>query len=241
MGGANALLSSPAPLVWEGPSHLPLLISLASLLCPQGPTQPGGDLEGRGSTWELSRLPGPEWAGQLPSAPHPLLLEGPSHLPLLVSPASFLCPQDPCGLDGALEGGVLAWELSRLPGLSGPGDCPPLLSRSSWRVAPACLSSSPQPQGHRSCLASTSPFPSVPLHPTGSLWGSSCLLGRQSPPPWAGRHPTCGETLTPHLPTWPSSFMSSLLNCLGLLISLISGFLLLSFNSSFYIFLVTTN
>ena len=27
--------------VWEGPSCLPLLISLASLLCPQGPTQPG--------------------------------------------------------------------------------------------------------------------------------------------------------------------------------------------------------
>ena len=28
--------------VWEGPSHLPLLISLASLLCLQGPMQPGG-------------------------------------------------------------------------------------------------------------------------------------------------------------------------------------------------------
>ena len=30
VGGADALLSSPAPPVWEGPSRLPLLISLAS-------------------------------------------------------------------------------------------------------------------------------------------------------------------------------------------------------------------
>ena len=33
-----------------------------------------------------------------------------------------------------------AWELSRLPGPSGPGDCPLLLSCSSRRVPPTCLS-----------------------------------------------------------------------------------------------------
>ena len=75
----------------------------------------GEALEGRGPAWELSRLPGPQWAGQSPSAPFPLLLDGPSHLSLLISLASLLCPQDSCGLDGALDGGEVAWELSRLP------------------------------------------------------------------------------------------------------------------------------
>ena len=37
-----------------------------------------------------------------------------------------------------------------------------------------------------------------------SLWGSSCLLGCQSPPPAAGRGPSCGQTLTLHIPTLPS-------------------------------------
>ena len=105
-----------------------------------------GALEGRGSAWELSRLPWPQWAGQLPSAALPLLLDGPSHLPLLISPAS-----------GALI----------LSGL------------------------------HFSSTLS-------PLHPTGSFWGSSHLFGCQSPPPVAGRCPSCGETLTLHLPTPPS-------------------------------------
>ena len=49
VGEANALLSSPAPLVWEGPRRLPLLISPASLLCPQGPAQPGGGFGGQGT------------------------------------------------------------------------------------------------------------------------------------------------------------------------------------------------
>ena len=264
---AGQTLSSPLLLlwsgVWEGPSRLPLLISPASLLCPQGLTQPGGGLEGRvsawelsrlpvpewvgqspsallpllpkgpshlpllfsplppsyapkdprdlegalegrGSAWELSRLPWPEWAGQTPSAPLLFLPQGPSRLPLLISPASLLCPQDPHGLDGALEWGGPAWVLSRLPGPSGPGDRPPLLSCSSWRVRPTCLLLPPQPQGCRSFLASTSPPHSVPLRATGSIWGSSHLLGHQSPPPAAGRRPSCGEMQTPRLPTQPS-------------------------------------
>ena len=59
-------------------------------------------MEGRGSAWELSRFPGLEWVGQSPSTPFPLLLEGPSCLPLLISPASLLCPQYLCGPDRAL-------------------------------------------------------------------------------------------------------------------------------------------
>ena len=47
----------------------------------------------------------PKWVGQSPSAPLLLLLDGSCCLPLLISPASLLCPQDPCGLDRALEGG----------------------------------------------------------------------------------------------------------------------------------------
>ena len=123
--------STPLLLLLQGPSRLPLLISPASLLCPQDPRGLEGALDCRGLAWELSRLPGPQWVGQSPSAPLPLLLDSSSHLPLLVSLASLLCPQDPRSLDGALEWGELAWELSRLPSLS-----PLLLSRSSGESVP---------------------------------------------------------------------------------------------------------
>ena len=81
-------------------------------------SQRAGDL-----TWEHSRLPGLEWAGQTPSSPLPLLLEGPSRLPLLTSLAS-----------GA-----------------------PILSGLHFS------------------------YPLSPRSPTGSLGGSSHLLGRQGP------------------------------------------------------------
>ena len=145
MGGANALLSSPAPLVWKGPSHLPLLITPASLLCPLDQCG-GGRLRGQGTGLGAQQFPWPEWTRQLPSAPLLLFPESPSCLPLLISPAS----------------------------------------------------------GHQSCLASTPPPPSDPPRPTGSLGGSSHLLGHQSPPPGAGRHPSCGEKPTLCLPTPPS-------------------------------------
>ena len=114
MGGAVALHSSPTP---PGvPSHLPLLFSpQPPFYAPKDPHDLDWALEGRGLPWELSRLPGPKWAGQTTSASLPFLLDGPSHLPLLIFPASLLCPQDPHGLRGALEVGELAWELSRLP------------------------------------------------------------------------------------------------------------------------------
>ena len=147
VGRANALHSSPAPPGGPLPPDSPVLPS-ASFLCPQDQCGRGeeGALEGRGPAWALSRLPGPEWAGQMPSAPLLLLQDGSSHLPLLISPAS----------------GV--------PILSG--------------------------------LHFSSPL--SPPRPTSSLGGSSCLLGRQGPPPAAGRHPNFGEVLTRHLPTLPS-------------------------------------
>ena len=83
------------------------------------------------------------------------------------------------------------------------GDQP---GRSEAPAAPvdgaAALYFSPAP-----CLAFTSPPHSVPLCPTSSLWGSSNLLGHQSPQPAASRLPSCGETLTLCLPTPSSSPM----------------------------------
>ena len=88
VGRANALLSSPAPPVWEGPSRLPLLISWASLLCPKGPTRPGGGLRGQGTVLGAQQALQPEWARRSPSASLLLFPESPSRLPLLISPAS---------------------------------------------------------------------------------------------------------------------------------------------------------
>ena len=91
MGRANTLLSSPAPPVWEGPWAPPTFLSW--------------------SPW----------------------------------PPSY-APKDPCSLEGGLEGRGSAWELSSLPGPNGPGNHPLLLSCSSQRVPPTCLSWSPWPQ-----------------------------------------------------------------------------------------------
>ena len=185
--------------VWEGPSHLPLLFSPASLLCPQDQCRgKGRPLEGRGPAWDSAGSPCPSGQGN-----HPLILSGSSQrapptslscslvglLPMSprthaawkelggqqiglgaqqapcarVGGAITLCsspsppggplppaspdppslppmPPGPMCLDGVLEGGGLAWELSRLPGPSGPGDRPLLLSSTSQRVPPTCLS-----------------------------------------------------------------------------------------------------
>ena len=91
-------------------------------------------------------------------------------------------------------------------GSSGWGKHPPFLSCSShlgWPLPPA----SPDLPSLRCTNPVWPPLllpPSVPLRPTYSLWGSSHLLGCQSPPPAAGRCPSCGEMLTLHLPTPPS-------------------------------------
>ena len=50
---------------------------------------------------------------------------------------------------------------------------------------------------------------SVPPRPTGSLGGSSRLLGCQGSPPASGRSPSCVETLTLRLPTRPSWLLPS--------------------------------
>ena len=55
---------------------------------PHSWSQRSGDL-----TQEPSRLPGLEWVGQTPSSPLPLLLNGPSRLPLQISWPSTYAPR----------------------------------------------------------------------------------------------------------------------------------------------------
>ena len=87
MGGAIALCSSPAPP--RGPL-LPASPDVPRL----SPMPPRTHVAWR-VFWRAgdppansAGSPGPKWAGQTTSAPLPLFPESPSHLPLLISPAS---------------------------------------------------------------------------------------------------------------------------------------------------------
>ena len=97
------------------------------------------------------------------------------------TPASFLCPQDQHGPDRASEGIRPSPRAGQTSLADRAGDT---LVRFRLIQAPKSpsrhgnpFSLSATPQGRWSCLASTSPPPSVPPHPTVSLGGSSCLLG----------------------------------------------------------------
>ena len=90
-------------LLLQGPSNLPLLISWPPSYAPRTHVAWMGLWRG-GTGLGAQQAPRPEWARRLPSAPLLLLLDGPSRLPLLISLASLLCPQDPRGLEGALVG-----------------------------------------------------------------------------------------------------------------------------------------
>ena len=88
-------------------------------------------------TWEPSKLSGPEWAGQLPSAPLLLLLEGPSPLPLLNSPQppSYAPRTNVAGKwRGLWRAGDWPGSSAGSQGPSGWGKCPPLLPE-----GPSCL------------------------------------------------------------------------------------------------------
>ena len=91
MGGAYA----QDPQGWKRPWGLwEVGLSLKEQKGPSRAPHPwsqrAGDL-----TWEPSKLPRLKWAGQTPSDPLPLLPDGSSRLPLLISLASLLCPQEP--------------------------------------------------------------------------------------------------------------------------------------------------
>ena len=106
-------------------------------------SQRAGDL-----TWAPSRLPGFEWAGQMPSSPAPPVwgLGGP--LPP-ASPAWSSGPPSYAPRTNAGRGGQKGgpWRAGEWPGSSigspcpsGRGNCPLFLSHSSPRAPPACLS-----------------------------------------------------------------------------------------------------
>ena len=183
VGGADTLRSSPAP---AAPSQLPLLILLASLRRPQGPaaspdlaglppsspgpTLPAGGFGGWGVGLgaQQARRTRVGRANALCSCPAPPFPEGPSRLPLFISPASLLCPQDHPSLEGTSEGigsGLRArqtspagWAGETLGPLS--PDPSPQGSLQAWEGIPPLLSATPQ--GRRSCPASTSPPPQFP-------------------------------------------------------------------------------
>ena len=144
VGGANTFISSPAPPVCSLGGPLPPAPPILPGLSPKPPGPMQGQrkaLGGQGTSLGLSRLPMSEWAGQSPSDPLWLLPEGPSHQPLLFSgwPPSYV-PKDPRSLEGA-------WRAADWPGSSagslcqsGWGNHPLLLTLSSWRAPPTCLS-----------------------------------------------------------------------------------------------------
>ena len=141
VGWANALLSSPAPPVWEGPSPMPLLISPASLLWPQGPTRPGGGFGGQGTSLGAQQAPHAQVGGAVALHSSPAPPGGPLP-PASCSPLG--CPPVPPRTHETWRG---LWSAGDGPGSSagsqgprGQGNRPPLLSRSSWRVPPTCLS-----------------------------------------------------------------------------------------------------
>ena len=82
--------------------------------------------EGREPHLGAQQSPWPDWVGQMPSSPLPLLPERHSCLPLLISPASLLCPQDPRGLEGLRRWAYQPGSSVGSLGPSGLCDCPPL-------------------------------------------------------------------------------------------------------------------
>ena len=151
---------------------------------PPGSTRPRGGFGGWG-TWPGSSAGflGLSGRGKCPqllscsSGPGGPLLPASPDLP----PTSLLCPQDQHGPEGTSEGvgpglragqtSLVNWAGERL-GLLPLIPAPEGPTRSG---NPSPLSVTPQ--GCRSCPAFTSPPPSVPPHPTGSLGGSYPLLG----------------------------------------------------------------
>ena len=118
VGGAVALLSSPAPLVWEGPSRLPLLISPASLLCLQ-------DQCGCGGAWRMGDQPGSSGGSPCPS--------GRGNCPPLLSCSSGLGgPLPPASPDlPGLRGADPVWPPLLLP------LCPPTSYQFTWGFLPS--------------------------------------------------------------------------------------------------------
>lgn len=133
--------------------------------------------------------------GQTPSTPLTLLLGGPSCLSILISTACLLCPEDPHGLNGALEGNTYlgAQQAARPKWVRQSHSAPLPLFPESHSHLPLLSS-----LASGALILSDLHF-SSPLSTPVSYWftcGSSRLLGHQCPPPMASSCPSCGEVLT---------------------------------------------
>ena len=127
-------------------------------------------------TSEPSRLPGLTWAGQTLSSPVPPLWEGPSCLPLLISPVSLLWPQGPTRPGGGL----------------GSQEAP--RARESGAVA-LCFSPTPP----RWLLPPASPdLPSLPPMPPGPTHSGGGFGGGYQPGSSAGSPGRVGLVITLH-------------------------------------------
>ena len=106
VGGANALHSSPAPPVPQGPSHLPLLFSpwTPSYAPRTSVAGVGGGPGEQGTGLGAQQPPQPEWVGQSPSSSSPAPPGGP------LPPASPDLP--------GLRGSDPVWSPLLLPPLS---------------------------------------------------------------------------------------------------------------------------
>ena len=137
-----------------------------------------------GSAWELSRLPGPGWAWQSPSAPLPLLPEGPSRLPLLISRPPSCAPRTHAAQRGLWRGGT---------SLGAPQAPWPKWARRSPSVPLLLFLEGPSPLPLLISPASGVPILSgllfsSPLSPPTSYRFTLGFL----PSPWASESPTSG-------------------------------------------------
>ena len=193
MGGANTLLFSPAPPVWEDPSHLPLLISPASLLCPQRPTWPGGGLGGQGTGLGAQQAPSARVGGAITLHSSP----APPGRPLPPASPDFSgLPSMPPRTQTAWRG---VWRAGNWTGSSAGSPMPEWVGQSPSAPLPL-FPESPSRLPFLIFPASGAPILSG-LHFSSHLCPPMTYrftLGFL-PSPWAsvaGRCPSCGETLT---------------------------------------------
>ena len=183
VGGAIALRSSSAPPGGPLPSASFVLPS-ASFLCSQGPTWPGGGFGGQGISLGAEQAPWARVGGTIalcsPPAPPGWLL------PPASPDLSGLPPMPPrthAAFRGLCGAGYQPRSSAGSPGQSGRGNHPPLISCSSRRAPPACLSWSS----------------SLPPMPPGPMWPGWGFGGGM--PSWElSRLPAQVDQVTPSSP-----------------------------------------
>ena len=148
-------------------------------------------LRAEDQVWDSSRLPGPEWAGEMLDAFPPIRRSWrvPPRWPLFFSPPPSYAPR-PHGQRGPWKAGDQTWKPNRLPRAKWAGEMPtrpPLILR-SWGF----------PRHHLSPLSRSSlpPTPLGPARPEGALENRGPGPGAQQ----ASRGLSGWGKRLPHLP-----------------------------------------